>query len=75
MNDYPNTTKTSLLKNVIGRAIYEVNGRRMTFKIVYYDSGVPYGYCKTKGWWAHLYPQFIEEDKRGMIPAIQISLK
>lgn len=75
MTDYSKITKQTLLKNIVGKAIYEVNSRSVTFKIVYFDGGVPYGYCHSRRWWAHLYPNYIETDRGEIIVATRISLE
>ena len=74
MVDYSNVTKASLLKKPIGTAVYTINGRRVTFKIVYFDGGIPYGYCKSRGWWAHLCAGYIDVESVGIVSATQISL-
>lgn len=75
MKKHSNITKSTLLKNVIGTAIYDLNGRRLTFKVVDYDGGVPYGYCNSKRWWGHLYPRYISTDKGELVVANRISLE
>ena len=75
MLDRSKITKQAMLKNIVGRAVYVINGRHATFNIVGYDGGIPYGFCKSKGLWGHLYPRYIETEFGETILADQILIK
>lgn len=75
LSDRSKITKQTLLKNAVGKAIYEINARRFSFKIVCYDGGVPYGYCSSKRLWAHLHPTYVATDKGEFIAAEQIFIE
>lgn len=49
--------------------IYEINGRKYTFKDVYIKNGVTLGYCSVRKRWAALYPNYIHFDDEFPIAA------
>lgn len=68
-------SKSWLIKHYTKEALYDLKYHRYTFKIVYYDGGVPYGYSPTLHMWAHLYPHSIVPDEGLPIVAEQIYIK